>query len=449
MAVNPWLQRQLDEKGGSIVNVILEVPTSKLAYARNIAQPLGRISSVSKIADTAYISIAVDDSKMGALSDIGQVHYNMPKGITLTTRKDHNVISIVDKMLGKVYLSSVEVPTSPAKFIKSSISIKSDDILIVPSGKTVDAVKDTPGAQALTGRGVKLGVIDTGFVYGMTHPMIGFRQPELYSTVPELPLDGQSHGSWCTFMAAGNEFNHPTYGKLAGVAPNTSLVHIKALTTMGFGSSESVLKAMEIAYNTGCKVVSMSLGGPSQGGVDEDPESKALKALSDKGMIFVVAAGNDGAGWTIGSPAISPAAVTVGSWGYTDDKLSSFSSRGPQSDWYEQNPDKYDKDLAKYGEDFIKPDCVSYGGQIKGKEEVIFTGGVGWFAPYYHKLADGFAGMHGTSQATPNVAGVISCLVGAGIVKNANDFKSLMKQYSKTPEYGYGIAKFSNFDIPT
>jgi subtilisin family serine protease len=71
------------------------------------------------------------------------------------------------------------------------------------------------------------------------------------------------------------------------------------------------------------------------------------------------------------------------------------------------------------------------------------TGGVGWFAPFYHRMFDGFSGMHGTSQATPHVAGIISCLVEGDIVDNQLDFKRLMSYNTKTPDAGYGLVTFS------
>ncbi|MCK5385636.1 MAG: S8 family serine peptidase [Gammaproteobacteria bacterium] len=446
MALNPWLEQQLAEKGGSMLNLIVEVPESKLGYARNILKPLGKLGVVSTIAGTVFIPIRIDSSKVPLIEALGTVHYDMPTGISLTTRNGKSPLKKFDKFLGEVYIPHTEVPTTPMRFILDSAKTAASNISIVPSGKTVDAIKDTPASKSLTGRGVKLGVIDTGFVYGMTHPMMMFRKPELYSTVPEPPVDGQAHGSWCTFMAGGSAWNHPKFGELKGVAENADLVHVKALTTMGFGSTQSVLKAMEIADRTGCKVVSMSLGGPSQGGVDDDPETRALKMLSEKGMIFVVAAGNDGVDWSIGSPATSPYAITVGSQGFGDNELSSFSSRGPQSEWYKDNPEAYERDLAVYGDDFIKPDVVSYGGQINeaaNSEEVILTGGVGWFAPFYHKLPDMCSAMHGTSQATPCVAGMIACMIENGMIRSAKDFKNMLSTVPKNPYDGYGLATFS------
>lgn len=460
MPVNPWLEQKLQEKGAqSPVNIILEIPTSQRGYATNILSSIGNITGISDIAGRSFVSATVDDSKIPALSQIGTVHYNMPRGIALTTRVDkeseekgHSLpLQIHDPFVGEIGISRVESPTSPLTFVLDSAKTPTDQYILIPTSQTVNTIKDSEYARAYTGRNIKLAVIDTGFVPSLAHPMIGLRSSSLYSTTepPEPPMDGHSHGSWCSFAALGSPFTHPLLGKMEGVAPDALSTHIKALSALGFGTTGGILKAVETAYNNGIQVVSMSLGGPAQGGVDDDPESKVISDLSEKGMIFVIAAGNDGDDWTIGSPGICPAAITVGSWSYTDDDLAWFSSRGPSSEFYKENPDEYSKDLAKYGDDLIKPDVVSYGGgranSSAAQDEIIMSGGVGWMAPFYHKLVDGFAGMHGTSQATPHIAGLVACLKEAGLVQNAKEFKAQIAKRAKSARDGYGLAKFSDF----
>ena len=86
------------------------------------------------------------------------------------------------------------------------------------------------------------------------------------------------------------------------------------------------------------------------------------------------------------------------------------------------------------------------GGQINeaaNSEEVILTGGVGWFAPFYHKLPDMCSAMHGTSQATPCVAGMIACMIENGMIRSAKDFKNMLSTVPKNPYDGYGLATFS------
>ncbi len=460
MPVNPWLEQKLQEKGAqSPVNVILELPTSQKEYARNVLSPIADITGVSDIAGRSFLSLTIDDSKIPVVSQLGTVHYNMPRGIAITTRTEdeegkigHSLpLQAYDPFIGEYGISRVESPANPLTFPLDSAKSSVSEYILIPTGKTVAAIKDSNLAKTFTGKNISLAVIDTGFLPSMSHPMIGFRPSNLYSTTepPEPPMDGHSHGSWCSFAALGSPFIHPTLGKMEGVAPDAISTHIKGLSALGFGTTGGILKAIETAYNTGVQVVSMSLGGPAQGGVDEDPESTVISDLADKGMIFVIAAGNDGDDWTIGSPGICPKAITVGSQSFTDDDLAWFSSRGPSSQYYKDNPDEYEKDLKKYGDDLIKPDVLGYGGGRANKsdtpDEIIMSGGVGWMAPFYHKLIDGFAGMHGTSQATPAVAGLIACLKEAGLVNNVQDFKATLARKAKSPRSGYGVVRFSDF----
>lgn len=453
MALNPWLDEQLRKTGGSTLSVILEVPTSKEGYARNIIQSIGSITGTSHILGTSFITISIDSSKLPELSSIGQVHYNMPRGIALTTMGDIKKPNIMKDILFKemgmeIGISEVEVPTTPMNFIRDAFDNPISNYIFISTSKTVSAIKDTPNSVKYTGKNVQVAVIDTGFVPRLTHPMLGNRVSKLYSIAPEPPNDAHGHGSWCSFTVLGSPFNHPVYGKCEGVAPNAISTHIKSLNSLGMGKTSDILKSLETASNKGIKVVSMSLGGPAQGGVDDDPESKIIQTLSDSGMIFVIAAGNDGVDWSIGSPGINPAAITVGSQSMTDNDLSWFSSRGPQSSYYKDHVDEYNRDLAKYGDDLIKPDVVCYGGgrSLKtSKDEVLFNGSVGWFAPFYHKIPDGFGAMHGTSQATPHVAGLIACLVEAGLINTSKDFKKLISTSQKSSSSGYGLSSFSRF----
>jgi subtilisin family serine protease len=154
---------------------------------------------------------------------------------------------------------------------------------------------------------------------------------------------------------------------------------------------------------------------------------------------------------TIGSPGAAPSAVTVGAWSITDQAISWFSSRGPQGAWYKGKEDELQKALNVYGEDAIKPDTCAPGGGRKNKEdkpdEVLYSAVTGWFDGFYDGIPDGFEGMHGTSQATPHVAGLITLLVEAGKVNSSADVKQVLKEkgHTKDEEEGYGLIKLSMF----
>ena len=85
--------------------------------------------------------------------------------------------------------------------------------------------------------------------------------------------------------------------------------------------------------------MSMSLGGQAVGPTTEDPMVKIVEKAWDKGIVVLVAAGNEGPdAHTISSPGISPKVITVGAmddkntYSRRDDQVAPFSSRGPTID---------------------------------------------------------------------------------------------------------------------
>jgi len=211
-----------------------------------------------------------------------------------------------------------------------------------------------------------------------------------------------------------------------------------------------ILEAIYKAYEYGAKVLSLSLGGPLQGSaIDDDPQCRLISALKDK-MMCVVAAGNDGLPWTIGSPGACPDALTVGAWSMTDNGLSWFSSRGPSGEFYRDNVDVWNNDLSRVGDNLIKPDvCAPGGGRVNGeaKDEQILSGCAGWMDPYSEPLP-GWGLMKGTSMSCPAVTGALAILYDRGIIRNVDDVKRVMsKVKAKDPYVGYGLFHFSYFGV--
>jgi len=274
---------------------------------------------------------------------------------------------------------------------------------------------------------------------------------ELKSVVPfePLPEDGLGHGTWCSTCAFGDDAVHPRWGRCEGMVDPEEQIHIKCLSNLGFGMTSWILEAIYKAWEYGAKVLSLSLGGPLQGSaIEDDPGCRLISALRDD-MICVVAAGNDGLPWTIGSPGACPDALTVGAWSMTDDGLSWFSSRGPSGEFYRDNPDSWKADLAREGEDLVKPDlCAPGGGRAnsESQDEQILSGCAGWMDPYSDPLP-GWGLMKGTSMATPGVAGAVAYLYDKGIIKDASDVKRVMSGLKKKdPFTGYGLFHFSHFE---
>ncbi|MGW0808253.1 S8 family peptidase [Nonomuraea sp. NPDC002799] len=242
-------------------------------------------------------------------------------------------------------------------------------------------------SAGLTGKGVKIGVVDTGI--DQDHPDFAGRIAASQSFVPGVSsaADGNGHGTHVASIAAGS--GAASDGKYRGVAPDAELVIAKVLDDQGSGYDSEIIAGMEWTANQGAKVINMSLGGRASDG--SDPLAQAVNRISEAtGALFVVAAGNDGdtyAPYWVGSPGSADQALTVGSVDKTAPyDRSYFSSWGP-----------------RLGDNAVKPEITAPGAGIAAARAAgsKLGGDVG----------DGdYQSLSGTSMATPHVAGGVALL---------------------------------------
>jgi len=98
------------------------------------------------------------------------------------------------------------------------------------------------------------------------------------------PLDGHSHGTHCAGVIGAS---HNSQG-IAGVMANVKMLGIKFLTDRGSGESVDAISSIEYAMKRGAHIMSSSWGGGEKSQALKD----AIQAASDKGILFVAAAGN-------------------------------------------------------------------------------------------------------------------------------------------------------------
>lgn len=188
-----------------------------------------------------------------------------------------------------------------------------------------------------TGRGVTVGIIDTGIDY--RHPDLGGNgygeQPTVYPTArvvgghdfvgdeytgcgdplkpDEDPMDLNGHGSHVAGIvgaAAAGE------GGLTGMAPEVTFRAYKVFGADGDTCTSTVVAAIDQAVADGVQVMNLSLG--SVGGTETDPDSRAINNAARAGVTAAISAGNSGPNaYTIGSPGAARHALTVGA--FTDD----------------------------------------------------------------------------------------------------------------------------------
>jgi subtilisin family serine protease len=212
---------------------------------------------------------------------------------------------------------------------------------------------DEAHALGFTGKGVRVGVIDTGIDY--THAMFGGTgtaeaykaiNPDVANSafpsakvvggidlvgsaydsasgdysrhVPHVdpnPLDEQGHGSHVSGTIAGHGDGINTYD---GVAPDAKLYAIKVFGKEGSTGDEAVLAGLEFAADPNSDgdisdqldVVNLSLG--SDYGDPHVLYTEAVQNLSRAGTVVVISAGNSGdQSYVVGAPGVADDALSV------------------------------------------------------------------------------------------------------------------------------------------
>ncbi len=239
--------------------------------------------------------------------------------------------------------NSLEEILSNCKHIKRvhlNREVKAFLDVAVPSANAANVVRND---VKLTGKGVKIAIIDTG-IY--PHQDLSGRITDFVDFINNRtePYDDNGHGTHCAGDAAGNGM--ASSFKYVGPAPEANLVGVKVLDKMGSGSLETVMQGVEwcIQYNENnptskIDIISMSLGSTAQtfANEDADPMVQIVEEAWGSGIIVCVAAGNEGPrSSSIASPGLSDKVITVGALDdrdtmetKTDDDVANFSSRGP------------------------------------------------------------------------------------------------------------------------
>ncbi|MFF3772311.1 S8 family serine peptidase [Streptomyces sp. NPDC002232] len=246
---------------------------------------------------------------------------------------------------------------------------------------------DKAWASGFDGTGVKIAVLDTGV--DRTHEDLRTQVVgEKNFSASADAVDRVGHGTHVASIAVGT--GALSGGRFKGVAPGARVISGKVLDDDGFGDDSAVIAGMEWAAAEGADVVNLSLGSPDSPGVD--PLEATVDRLSaEKGILFAVAAGNEGemGSSTVGSPGSADSALTVGAVD-ADDRLAPFSSTGP-----------------RVGDGAVKPDLTAPG---VGITAAAAPGSAIDTRPGTPHPAPGYLAIDGTSMATPHVAGAAALL---------------------------------------
>jgi len=232
--------------------------------------------------------------------------------------------------------------------------------------------------QGLTGKGVKVAVIDQGIA---EHP----------------ELDGSVKGrvNFTTERGAGAVGSHGTHvaGIIHPLAPDAELRGYAVFSGDGANrklrenAEQPIIDAIHRAVKDGNQVINMSLGsgdGPS------NQLGRVVEEYASKGVIFLIAAGNSrGDSGGIDSPSSAPSAITVGALDSAG-RMADFTNYGARFD-----PRKLTT--------VVKDVFMAPGSNINSTMPN---------SPFSFGPAEPqYAPMSGTSMATPAMSGVAALLV--------------------------------------
>lgn len=299
-----------------------------------------------------------------------------------------------------------EFPRDPFYHSKGSWSQKYDDQWALKRiGFSVKAGEDWKSLWPKTGHPVVVAVIDTG---------VDLRHEELRGAIwlnsKEIPYNGKDDDNngyiddirgW-NFIDNNNDISDNNgHGTLiagiiaawtdngvgiAGVNPWAVIMPVKALDFNNKGGSIILATAIAYAVDNGARVINLSVGGRNL----TEVERRAVEYADRKGVLVVVAAGNEGINTKDFSPAGFKSVVTVASTD-TNDKRVGFSNWGREVD------------LAAPGIDVLSLRAGGTDYLILGKKD--YTPGLAFVGKNkrYYRTA-------GSSFSAPFVAGVASLI---------------------------------------
>ena len=159
--------------------------------------------------------------------------------------------------------------------------------------------------QGLTGKGVTIGIIDTGV--HATHPdLLGSNMVSGYNYLNNNRStdDTEGHGTFVAGIIGAKKNNHID---IAGMAPEATFVTMKCFDGNKSIVGDAVKAIRSCVDDYHCNVINMSFGAPE----DVDILHQAVQYAAGKGVIIVASAGNEGTR-TLYYPAAYEETIGVG-----------------------------------------------------------------------------------------------------------------------------------------
>jgi serine protease AprX len=378
-------------------------------------------------------------------------------------------------------------PTAAARLVSLDTNVKYisvDRKLQMASASSSDSVMNVSVNANLArglgydGTGVGVAVIDSGVnatadlgVSGSSASRIVYSQNFDPSTTSTSDLYG--HGTHVASIIAGNGTSSSCGNCIItyrGIAPNASIINLRALDVNGQATDSTVIAAIQQAialksqYNI--RVINLSLGRGIFESYTLDPLDQAVEQAWKAGIVVVAAAGNYGRdnsnnnnGYgTITSPGNDPYAITVGAmrdmgtYSTADDLITTYSSKGPTMEDQVVKPD-----LVAPG-NLIVADLASTSDNLYSLYPANLVPVSTYVSSNTSNISSTYYQLSGTSMAAPVVSGAAALLiqqnpsitpdqVKARLMLTAN--KTTFPAYSSWTDPTTGITYNEQYDIFT
>jgi serine protease AprX len=290
---------------------------------------------------------------------------------------------------------------------------------------SLESIARVTGARDLwkkgyTGKGVDIALIDSGIAPVPGAPtIVNGADLSLEAGKANLRfLDGYGHGTHMAGIIAGKDAGvtqpDKAKGAFVGIAPGSRVVNVKVGAMDGSVHTSQVIAGLDwiiqnrSANGMNIRVVNLSYGAPATSNWKLDPLAWAAEVAWNRGILVVAAAGNEGAGHELASPAYSPRILAVGATevesargGRGDYAVASFTSSGTR-----RRPDLY------------VPGAHVASLRVKNSFVDAFLA--------KSNVNDQLTRASGTSQATAVTSGLAALLFEAFPQANAEQIKALL-----------------------
>eukprot|EP00057_Strongylocentrotus_purpuratus_P001465 XP_001199183.3 PREDICTED: proteinase K [Strongylocentrotus purpuratus] len=243
-----------------------------------------------------------------------------------------------------------------------------------------------------TGEGANVFVVDTGITYSH-EDFDSNRAHKFFDYESGDGSDCNGHGTHCAGTVGG---------MYSGVATNTDIYSVRAMSCTGSGSYSNIIVGLNAVAESGMsnKIASMSLGGGYSVSLNN-----AVANAHGAGVTVVVPAGNGGADACYYSPASAPDAITVGATN-ADDSRPSFSNYGSCMDIFapgiDINSAKYDTSSSYISKTGTSMACSHVAGAA-----AVILGNISGFSPTQvasKLVSDATSGaLSNTGSGSPNL----------------------------------------------